>query len=124
MVVGTDFVLTGEYSWTVFVVSLVPFFLVNNLLLLNQFPDVEADNSVGRKNLPIIIGRRASSLVYGLFLLFAYLSILLGVYFGYLPRTCLMGLTTALFGLPVFVGAYVLITIMTPMLVAVGLFVG
>jgi 1,4-dihydroxy-2-naphthoate octaprenyltransferase len=139
MVMGTNFVLTGEYSWTVFTVSLVPFFLVNNLLLLNQFPDVEADNSVGRKNLPIIIGRRASSLVYGLFFLFAYLSILLGVYFGYLPRTCLMGLATLLIALPVSVGAYrhaenikrlipymglnVLITIMTPVLVAIGLFV-
>jgi 1,4-dihydroxy-2-naphthoate octaprenyltransferase len=42
MVMGTDFVLTGEYSWTAFIASLIPFFLVSNLLLLNQFPDVEA----------------------------------------------------------------------------------
>ena len=49
MVIGTHFVLTGKYSWTAFIASLVPFFLVNNLLLLNQFPDVEADRSIGRK---------------------------------------------------------------------------
>lgn len=35
MVMGTDYVLTGSYSWTAFVASLIPFFLVSNLLLLN-----------------------------------------------------------------------------------------
>ena len=79
MVMGTDFVLTGQYSWTACIASLVPFFLVNNLLLLNQFPDVEADKSVGRRHFPIVIGRRASSFIYGTFLLLTYLSIVLGV---------------------------------------------
>jgi len=79
MVMGTDFSLTGQYSRTAFVASLVPFFLVNNLLLLNQFPDVEADRSIGRKHLPIVIGRRASSWVYILFLLLTYASIVAGV---------------------------------------------
>ena len=41
MVVGTHLVLTGEFSWIALLASLVPFFLVSNLLLLNQFPDVE-----------------------------------------------------------------------------------
>src|SRR4030042_5732906 len=35
MVMGTHFALTGHYSWTAFAASLVPFFLVSNLLLLN-----------------------------------------------------------------------------------------
>jgi 1,4-dihydroxy-2-naphthoate octaprenyltransferase len=47
MVMGTHFVLTGQYSWGVFLVSMLPFFLVNDLLLLNQFPDTDADRSVG-----------------------------------------------------------------------------
>ena len=37
MVMGTGFVLTGAYSGTSFTTSFVPFFLVSNLLLLNQF---------------------------------------------------------------------------------------
>ena len=41
MVMGTHFVLTGNYAWTAFIASLIPFFLVSNLLLLNQFPDVD-----------------------------------------------------------------------------------
>ncbi|TES88836.1 MAG: prenyltransferase, partial [Anaerolineales bacterium] len=40
VVMGTHFVLTGQYDWTAFIASLVPTFLVSNLLLLNQFPDV------------------------------------------------------------------------------------
>ncbi|MCK5360628.1 MAG: prenyltransferase, partial [Gammaproteobacteria bacterium] len=42
MVGGSYFALTGSYTKEVFLVSLIPFFLVNNLLLLNQFPDVSA----------------------------------------------------------------------------------
>jgi 1,4-dihydroxy-2-naphthoate octaprenyltransferase len=140
MVMGTDFVLTGQYSWTAFVASLVPFFLVSNLLLLNQFPDVEADRSIGRKHFPIVIGRRASSLIYGALLLFTYLAIILGVYLGLLPKAGLLGLLTVVLAVPAFVGAYryaddvgklvpymglnVLINLVTPVLVAVGLFVG
>ncbi|HQA83172.1 MAG TPA: prenyltransferase, partial [Syntrophales bacterium] len=92
MVIGTHFCLTGEYSWTSVIASMVPFFLVNNLLLLNQFPDVEADKCVGRKHLLIVLGRSGSSLVFGLFLFLAYLSIVLGVVSGYMPRSSLIGL--------------------------------
>lgn len=140
MVVGTHFALTGDYSGTAFIASFVPFFLVSNLLFLNQFPDVDADRSVGRKNYPIVIGRRASSLIYGAFLLFAFLSIVLGVMTGYLPRACLLGLFALVVAVPAAVGAYryaddvnrlapymglnVVVNIVTPVLVAVGLFLG
>ena len=139
MVMGTDFVLTGAYSWTSFFASLVPFFLVSDLLLLNQFPDVEADQSVGRRHFPIILGRRASSLIYGTMLILAYLSIVLGVTLGHLPPTSLIGLLTLLIAAPVIVGAYrhaesveklvpymglnVIINIATPVLVAIGLLI-
>ena len=140
MVMGTDLVLTGEYSWTAFVASLVPFFLVNDLLLLNQFPDLEADRSVGRVNLPIVLGKKSSSLVYGAFLLFAYLSIILGVYFDALPGMTLLGLGTLILAVPLSIGAFryaeemdklmpylglnVLVIILTPVLAAIGLFIG
>jgi 1,4-dihydroxy-2-naphthoate octaprenyltransferase len=140
MVTGTHFVLTGEYSWTAFIASLVPFFLVNDLLLLNQFPDVEADRTVGRRHLPIVIGRRSSSLVYGAFLLLAYLALIVGVVLGHLPGTCLLGLGTLVLAVPASVGAYrnaedparllpfmgmnVGLNVLTPVLVAVGILLG
>lgn len=140
MVIGTHLALTGEFSWAAGIASLVPFFLVSNLLLLNQFPDVEADRSVGRRNYPILIGRRASSLLYGAFLLFTYLSIVVGVALKLLPVGSLLGLITLAIAVPAFLGAYrnaddigklipsmglnVLLNILTPVLVAIGLFIG
>jgi 1,4-dihydroxy-2-naphthoate octaprenyltransferase len=139
MVMGTDFVLTGHYSWPAFFASLVPFFLVSDLLLLNQFSDVEADESVGRRHYPILIGRKASSLIYGAFLLGAYVAIIAGWALGYLPAWALLGLLTLVLAVPTAIGAYryaedleklapymglnVLLTVVTPILVAVGLFI-
>ena len=48
MVLGTTFVLSGLYGWAAALASLVPLFLVSELLLVNQFPDLEADRKVGR----------------------------------------------------------------------------
>jgi 1,4-dihydroxy-2-naphthoate octaprenyltransferase len=139
-VMGTHFVLTGQYSWTAFIASCVPFFLVSNLLLLNQFPDVEADQSIGRRHFPILIGRQASSLIYGAFLLLTYVSIVIGVALRCLPLASLIGLGTLLLAVPAYRGARrhandipklipslglnVLINLLTPLLVAIGLFIG
>ena len=138
MVMGTHLALTGQYSWSAFIASLVPFFLVSDLLLLNQFPDVEADRSVGRKNLLIVFGWRTGSYVYGAFLLLAYASIVAGVWLGYLSNVSLIGLGTLVIAVPAFrtalrygdnvgrlvpaMGLNVLINILTPVLVAIGLF--
>jgi 1,4-dihydroxy-2-naphthoate polyprenyltransferase len=138
MVMGSSFVLSGHYSWSALMASLAPFFLVSDLLLLNQFPDVEADRSIGRRHFPVLIGRRASSFIYGAFLLSTYLSLALGVTLGCLPKGSLLGLLT--FGLAAasFLGALhhaddvprllpfmtlnVVITLTTPVLIAIGLF--
>jgi 1,4-dihydroxy-2-naphthoate octaprenyltransferase len=71
-VVGTKVLLTGTYEPLSWLVSLVPFFLFNNLLLLNQYPDVEADASVGRRHFPIAYRVRASNIVYAVFAVAAY----------------------------------------------------
>ncbi len=140
MVMGTHFVLTGHYSWLAFIASFIPFFLVNDLLLLNQFPDVDADKSIGRKHYPITIGRKKSSLLYVSFLILAYLTIILSVIFGLFPLTSLLGLLTIFLAIPVskgtmkyhndieklipFMGKNVLINLLTPILTAIGFFIG
>jgi len=139
MVMGVHFALTGGYSWTAFIASLVPFFLVSDLLLLNQFPDVEADRGVGRRHFPILIGRKASSLIYGAFLASAHLAIILGVVLALLPATCLIGLLGAALAVPAGVNAFrhsedvgrlipsmgmnVLLNLATPVLVGIGLLI-
>jgi 1,4-dihydroxy-2-naphthoate polyprenyltransferase len=140
MVMGTNFCLTGSYSWISLVASLVPTFLVSNLLLLNQFPDVDADKSIGRKHFPITIGRQASAVIYGIFLLLTYASVLVGVILGLLPHYSLLALITAIPAWKAYQGAYqnaenipalipsmglnVVINLTTPILLAVGLFIG
>lgn len=60
MVLGTQVVLVGDWTWGGVLASLLPFFFVNNLLLLNQFPDVDPDRRVGRVTLPMVLGFRGS----------------------------------------------------------------
>lgn len=102
MVGGSYFALTGSYNWEVFLVSLIPFFLANNLLLLNQFPDVAADREAGRRHLSVQYGLQVSSNIYLLFLLLAALSLIVSVYSGALPQYSLLGLLLIAAGLPVF----------------------
>jgi 1,4-dihydroxy-2-naphthoate octaprenyltransferase len=139
MVMSVAFALTGTYSWTALAVSLIPFFLVSDLLLLNQFPDVEADRSVGRRHIPILFGRKRASLVYNLFLLGAYLTIVLGVAFEVLPPISLLGLISAVIAIPAgfrafrhsddlpglapALGMNVLVNLATPLLVGIGLLI-
>lgn len=139
MVMGTHFALTGKYSWMTFVASLVPFFLVSNLLLLNQFPDVEADKTVGRRHFPILIGRHQSSIIFSSFLVLTYVAIVIGVVFHILPIFSLLGLASLILAIPLlknsikyaddirnlipFMGNNVLVNLITPVLVAVGIFI-
>lgn len=102
MVLGTHFALGGDLCWRVFFVSLIPFFLVNNLLLLNQYPDIVADRQAGRRHFPIVFGKRNSNRVYGLFSLLAGCMLVLCVYLGYLPAISLTGLVSIGLAIPVY----------------------
>jgi 1,4-dihydroxy-2-naphthoate octaprenyltransferase len=92
MVIGTYFTQTGEYSLTAGLASLVPGFLVSNLLLLNQFPDIEADKVAARRHLPIAFGRQFSARVYAVLMIATYVSLAVAVSFSVLPLTALIGL--------------------------------
>ena len=99
MVAGSHFVIAGHYSPLALLVALPPFFLANNLLLLNQFPDMDADRQSGRRTLPIVYGYRTSSRIYGLFLLLAAVSLLLTIISGHLPSLTLLALLPLIPGL-------------------------
>lgn len=92
MVVGSVLALGAPHSPAAWAAALVPFFLGNDLLLLNQFPDLEADRWVGRRNLLIVYGRGFAAAVYVLQLLAAYAVLLLAVQRGWLPSAALLSL--------------------------------
>jgi 1,4-dihydroxy-2-naphthoate octaprenyltransferase len=136
MVVGTHYALTGSYSGVAMLLALIPFFLVNNLLLLNQLPDVEADRSVGRDNFAIALKPQRNAWLFLSFALLAYMTLPLGVISGLLPVGVLLGLLTLGLTYQVFRGVAryrgdvaqlvpflaknVVITLLTPLLVFVG----
>ena len=86
MVVGTYVVLTGVYAGLPMYLSLVPFFLVNNLLLLNQIPDIAADRRTGRRHVPIAYGVQTALRIYGLFAVAACVTIIAGIVSGALAN--------------------------------------
>jgi 1,4-dihydroxy-2-naphthoate octaprenyltransferase len=94
VVLGAYFVQMGEYSWEAFAVALPPGFLTANLLLLNEFPDLEADREVGRRNLVMALGTKKASWLYTALVAATYLCIILGVALRLMPLPALVGLLT------------------------------
>lgn len=140
MIMGTHFALTGEYSLVAFVASLPVTILVSGLLLLNQFPDVEADESIGRRHLPIVMGFQKSAWLLGSFYLLAYLLVIISVLLEMLPIYCSLSLATVPLAWKAYSGAKdfkgnisqlipamgmnVAVTLLSPVLLAVALFIG
>lgn len=137
MILGTQVALTGEYSASAGAASLLPFFLVNNLLLLNQFPDAEADRRVGRRHLLITSGPVMAARWYAALTVLAFASIALGVLLGLLPAGALLGLLGLVLAWPTArdvlahaldverllpaMGRNVLVSLLTPVLMAIGI---
>lgn len=94
MTLGTYWVFAGSVSSSVLVLAGIVTLLVSNLLLLNQFPDVEADRQVGRQHLPIVIGRPVSAHVFSWILLLVYVVLVAAVALRVLPWQCLLALVT------------------------------
>lgn len=124
MMWGTSLVLGAELSWPTVLLSLIPFCLVNNLLLLNQFPDVEPDRSVGRVTLPMRLGRPGCvpvlAVQYGL----AYGALVAGIALGWWPVGSALGLLTLPMAVAVWRGASVHADNMSGLLPAMGMNVG
>ena len=93
-VLGAYFVHTGAYTTPAVIASIPPGILVHNLLLLNEFPDVDADATVNRRTLPIVIGRGKASIIYSALTVIVYLWIIGGVATGQMPVFSLLGLLT------------------------------
>jgi 1,4-dihydroxy-2-naphthoate octaprenyltransferase len=94
-VLGTYFVQIASYNIPAAVIASIPSgLLVYNLLLLNEFPDTEADEKAGRQTLPITAGRKKASWVYCGVTIAVYLWIIAGVAFRQMPVFSLIALLT------------------------------
>jgi 1,4-dihydroxy-2-naphthoate octaprenyltransferase len=75
-VLGAYFVQTTAYTLPAVIAAIPSGLLVHNLLLLNEFPDTEADKKAGRKTLPIAIGKPGAWIVYSALTVIVYLWII------------------------------------------------
>lgn len=79
---------------TCIALSLMAGILTFNLLLLNEFPDLEADIKGGRKNLVIALGTQKAAWLYAVLTFSVYGILLLLVLLRMLPALALLGLLT------------------------------
>ena len=93
-VLGVYFVQTADYTLPAVIAIIPSGILVHNLLLLNEFPDVEADKKAGRKTLPIVIGKSKAWIVYSILTLVVYVWITGWVLAGKMPEFSLIALLT------------------------------
>lgn len=140
MAAGSGYALGASDSPTLWMSALVPFFLVNNLLLLNQYPDIDADKAAGRFHFPIAYGVVRSTQMYALFLLASAAVIVLSVMMGWFPSWSLLALLPLVLGViawqgarklgdkigeqPQFMAANVGATLLTPAVLGLSLLLG
>ena len=136
-VMGTHYVMSENYHLSTILISLIPFFLVNNLLLLNQYPDIKADKEAGRKHFPITFGIQKSNSIYALFLVATIACLIYLVVMNILPKMSLLALTPtplALFSLsgtikhgnkigqyPHYLAANVAVSLLVPLVLSISL---
>ncbi len=139
-VMGAYFVQTGHFSWLSFWTSFPIGFLITAILYINQYPDYEADSSVGKKHLVVTFGRKNARAGYYFLMFGNYLAIILAVLFtGLTPwiLVALLSLPIALKTIKIFARHYdkvkelipaqagtIQVHLLTGLLMSVGVIVG
>jgi len=103
-VLGAYFIQTTEYTLPAIIAAIPSGILVHNLLLLNEFPDVEADKKADRKTMPILIGKSKAWMAYTALTVVVYLWIIGWVIAGVMPLFTLIALLTLPFAIKAIIG--------------------
>ncbi|MFC0116566.1 prenyltransferase [Pseudoalteromonas xiamenensis] len=98
MSVGGYLTQNAPASMLIWLVSFVSLFPINNLLIVNQLPDIEADRQGGRRHLAIAYGDDMAITVYSVFLLLAIILLISLVVSAMLPVVSLLTLMPLLLG--------------------------
>jgi 1,4-dihydroxy-2-naphthoate octaprenyltransferase len=93
-ILGMYFIQTGAYTSQAAIACIPPAFLVHNLLLLNEFPDVEADKIAHRKTVPITMGKNKAAVFYTIVNISVYVWIIAWVAAKVMPVWTLLALLT------------------------------
>lgn len=89
MVLGAYYVQAESLPFKLWLISIPIGILIANVLFINEFPDYFADESVGKRTLVVILGKRNAIILYHILLGIVYLLIISFVIFKILPFFCL-----------------------------------
>jgi 1,4-dihydroxy-2-naphthoate polyprenyltransferase len=95
-VAGTALVQDGRLGAAAMAAGVPAFLMTFNLLFLNEFPDEDADRAGGRRNLVLLLGRKAAAVLYTLLGLLVPVSIVIAWGLGWLPAISLIALIPSL----------------------------
>ncbi|MFC1833394.1 prenyltransferase [Thermodesulfobacteriota bacterium] len=93
-VLGAYFIHAGHYSTAAMGVAVPAGILTFNLLLINEFPDVEADRKGGRRNLILTLGSDTAGRIYTILMLAMYVWIAVAIGAGLIPFYCVAAILT------------------------------
>ncbi len=94
-IVGTYYLLTGRFDIAAWVSGIPATLLTYNLLLLNEFPDTDADRAGGRHHMVVLLGKSRARWLYAAVEAGTFVSIIVGVIAGVLTPWALLGLIAA-----------------------------
>jgi 1,4-dihydroxy-2-naphthoate octaprenyltransferase len=83
------------WSTTAFLASFPPGVLLAVLLMINEFPDHDADKAVGKKTIVVLLGKQRALLVYHAAMFFPFLWVPAFVIAGIFPAWALLALASA-----------------------------
>ncbi|SNC62174.1 1,4-dihydroxy-2-naphthoate octaprenyltransferase [Marinobacter sp. es.048] len=92
MILGSLIALGARLDATALAVSAIGLLMVSELLLINQIPDAEADQKVGRRHLVITLGQPAAARMVGLLLMGSYGILGWAIWIGWLPAGAALAL--------------------------------
>jgi 1,4-dihydroxy-2-naphthoate octaprenyltransferase len=99
-VIGSALVQRGAIGPAAWAAGIPAFLMTFNLLLLNEFPDEQADRVGGRQNLVLLMGRRAAAGVYAMAAMATPAAIVGAALLGAFPAAALLGLLPMWFAVP------------------------
>jgi 1,4-dihydroxy-2-naphthoate octaprenyltransferase len=74
---GAYYAITGAMTLDSFLLGIPQGFLITGVIWINEFPDYEADKSVGKKNLVVRMGREKAMYLYCLIMSMSFVSVLI-----------------------------------------------
>lgn len=105
-VLGVYFVHAQRLDAAAWVSAIPAGLLTYNLLLLNEFPDAEADAAGGRRHMVILLGKKSARVLYAAVEIGTFVAIVGGVVCGVLTPWALVGLAALVFAIKAVAGAW------------------